>query len=121
MEINLLLFVLLCGTIILTIWFFLKFFVARVHGFSMHPNFKNGEFLIVKRKFTLKLNNVYVFKDPEGDICIKRLTNIIVGAFGEVQCYFTGDNAEDSIDSRDYGLVRSSSVIGEVVKNIWRN
>ena len=89
-----------------------------VEGNSMIPTFNKGDILITKRLFnkTLQVSEVYVFKGKkytDKQYVIKRLTVLDERGY----CYFTGDNPDESFDSRHYGYVNPKEVIAKV---IWK-
>ena len=93
-----------------------KYAIGIVRGNSMLPTYKPFEPVIVKRKYVLKSGNVYAVK-VENNLVIKRVTGIIPSLNGKSsKIFIQGDNLDDSRDSRDYGYLPSSTIIGEVVK-----
>jgi signal peptidase I len=94
-----------------------------VEGWSMYPAFSHRDYFIVKkRNFGLDIGEVYLIKYEDRYI-IKRLAQIYVSPVnGELNLYFLGDNVEDSIDSRMFGMLKPECVKGKVTKlSIWRN
>lgn len=87
-------------------------------GISMYPTIKDGELLIgkaIKCKDEIVENNIYVFKNPNGNVNVKRLYKARFN--NEKKCrvlYFLGDNREHSVDSREYGEVPEKNVIMKV-------
>jgi signal peptidase I len=108
-------FILVCGIFYITNKYYA---VGRVRGFSMFPTFSDGEIIIIERIFELKKGEVYVFKSPnEEKFLIKRLNEIIISPCNaEIFLYFLGDNVEDSIDSRVFGMIKPENVVGKVRK-----
>lgn len=104
--------VIICFAIffLMTVLLYICFPIVRVCGSSMYPTLKDGEIYIgrrVFRKSKCRTNEIYVFKPPyesrEEKFVIKRLISVEEG-----KCYFfTGDNANESYDSRSYGYVNS--------------
>jgi len=94
-----------------------KYSINQVEGSSMYPTFYSGQWILVKKSATLTVDNVYVFDSPLGIPCLKRLHYIAVSPTdGKLSLFFVGDNLEDSIDSRSFGFIDPSKVIGQVVK-----
>lgn len=97
-----------------------------VEGNSMQPALKHGSVLFVNRiaygfrfpwmkDYLLswkkpRENDIIVFVTPMGHVAVKRCGGIIDGT------YFValGDNEHDSLDSRVYGPVPISSILGKV-------
>ena len=87
----------------------------KIHGHSMEPTIKNGASVLVS-------SIPYIFSKPQiGDIVafkkekkvlIKRIVKI------DVEKYIvSGDNKDDSMDSREFGWILRRDVIGKV---IWK-
>jgi nickel-type superoxide dismutase maturation protease len=84
----------------------------KVIGHSMEPTIKNGETVLVTSLF-------YWFKNPEiddivafreaGKVLIKRVTDVSK----EKYC-LAGDNRQDSLDSRKFGLISKQKILGKV-------
>jgi nickel-type superoxide dismutase maturation protease len=84
----------------------------KIVGHSMEPLIKNGEIVLVSNIF-------YLFKNPQiGDIVafreiektlIKRVTQVKGKKY-----FLEGDNMEDSLDSRKFGLISKKNIIGKV-------
>lgn len=95
-----------------------RYSVKMICGDSMLPTFKDGEIVILKKKdYSFYPGNVYAFYDPDGTPCIKRLYKLSSNkANGDIYLFFIGDNLDKSCDSRDFGFIHPSKVIGEVIK-----
>ena len=87
----------------------------QIFGESMRPTLKAGDTVLVnKTAYWLSLpkrNDIIAFRDPrDGKILIKRIINI------EEKGYFVqGDNKNSSTDSRVFGMIRRSEIIGKVI------
>jgi signal peptidase I len=110
-----------------TILFLLNFRVIKIQGNSMYPTLKNNTFAIAD-KYLHKL-----FAIQKGDILLLKIDNKevvkkIVGFPGETiiidsntielskdEIYIIGENLSESIDSREYGPVKLSNILGKVV------
>ena len=91
----------------------------------MLPTYKDGDVLLTTRLFNrnkLKIGQVYVYKrvnedDGQEHLVVKRLTDVIsyplLGL--ENQCYFEGDNPEESYDSRQYGFINAEQIVSKVI------
>ena len=104
---------------------FYAFPLAKVNGRSMLPTYKDGDVLLTTRLFNrnkLKIGQVYVYKrvnedDGQEHLVVKRLTDVVsyplLGL--ENQCYFEGDNPEESYDSRQYGFINAEQIVSRVI------
>ncbi len=98
--------------------FFTRFsplFIFHIQGSSMLPFFKSGETVLVMRFvssfFTPKLQDVVIAKDPrDGKFLLKRVTAIEKDTF-----FLVGDNKSVSTDSREFGMIDRSGLIGKVI------
>lgn len=84
----------------------------------MLPTLKPGDHVLVNRmSYIFKLprkDDIVAVKDPrDGKILIKRITKIKGSKY-----FVTGDNKEESTDSRKFGMLDMSDIIGKV---IYRN
>jgi signal peptidase I len=111
-------------TIIIKI-FILDFMIAE--GNSMFPAIKPGTILPVCKAFYgirlpgsqiyllqwdgPKEGDVVVFYTPLGELVVKRCGEILPGN----AYYFIGDNISQSYDSRNYGPIPKSQIIGKVI------
>ena len=86
---------------------------VAVEGRSMEPTLAPGDRLIVVRARTLHAGDVVAVRDPRdpAHILVKR-----IGAVLEDEVVVRGDNPEASTDSRTFGPVPSSAVVGRVVR-----
>lgn len=75
----------------------------------MHPSLKDGQIVIVKRKIKkLRIGDIVMITN-NGHELIKRIADI---SSGEV--YVLGDNIMSSTDSRNFGWIKLSDVVGVV-------
>ena len=70
-----------------------------VHRFSGYKDFRVGDVIL------------FHAKDGENNVLVKRIDRIIYNE-GETYYYVLGDNFNNSTDSRHFGLIPESSVIG---------
>lgn len=93
-----------------------EYFETEVCGISMCPTLQNGDILTV----TNLRNDKHSFDEVEvGDIVVIRLhlfENIIkrVNEIDGDKVYVLGDNPEHSEDSRSFGYIDASKVIGYI-------
>lgn len=97
--------------------------IVEVVGESMHPTYKNGEFILsfsFFRKKKIKIGDVLVFKAPyemgEVRILIKRVMGVRYEGEKLTALYLVGDNRDHSFDSRNYGYVDIDLVISKVIR-----
>lgn len=120
-----------------------NFKVIKVSGDSMNPTLSDGQIVILKKHCdSYKMNDIVVFSCRD-ELCVKRiiglpsenvyLTNgevyvndVLIKPYyygGESTLYeldqddyfVVGDNFNNSVDSRDYGPINSSDIIGKVI------
>ena len=86
------------------------FTMARVEGRSMLPTYRHGQYVIVLRFAEIDDGDIVVFKLPtEEHYFVKRVDHMVGNEY-----YVLGDNADNSKDSRHYGLVSKEYIIGRV-------
>lgn len=109
-----LLFIVILGILSMAILFFNYYAIGEVVGISMEPYLNNGQYFLVRKKdFTLEVGSVYMFKLEDEEVpFIKRLVEI---RKEDEFLYFLGDNPDHSYDSRNFGFVDPSTVLGEVI------
>lgn len=120
------------------------FKIVQVEGNSMYPTIKSGTILLVQRQniFTKKFqkNDIIVFnhngtqyikriiavsndKVSSENACLK-IGDVVYEKYsytGDVyeldknEVFVVGDNAEESIDSRDFGVISKDEIIGECI------
>ena len=101
------------GSIVFLTALFYVFPFIRVVGDSMFPTYIDGQLLPsmrVARFVPLYDGRVYVFRSPDGKTVIKRLAY-----HDKRKCYFLGDNATVSYDSRAYGYVDRRNIVAVVL------
>lgn len=101
------------GSIFFLTALFYVFPFIRVVGDSMFPTYRDGQLLPsmrVTRFVSLCDGRVYVFRSPDGKTVIKRLAY-----HDKRKCYFLGDNATISHDSRAYGYVDRRNIVAVVL------
>ena len=85
--------------------------VFRVVDRSMEPTLHSGDYVLANGWFgRLSQGDIVVLRHPARDILmIKRVSKLLDG-----RCYVVGDNAGLSQDSRSFGAVDMSMVVGKV-------
>ena len=87
----------------------------RVEGVSMVPVLAPGDRILVLRKRQLAVGDIIAFKDGDDEaIMVKRVTGI-----DWTSVRVEGDNSGASRDSRHFGPVPRSAVIGRVLWCYW--
>lgn len=94
---------------------FSPLFVFRVHGNSMSPVYRNGESVLALRFIYLFKNpqkrEVVIARDPrDGKLLIKRIIQVKQG-----KIFLSGDNQAASTDSREFGMIDRSALVGKVI------
>ena len=86
-------------------------FRVRIVGPSMEPTLVNGQ-VAWARAGGLRPGRIAVFPEPgrAGLLVVKRLVRMEQGAW-----WVAGDNVDASTDSRHYGPVEASSILGTVL------
>ena len=84
-----------------------------VEGMSMEPTLAPGDRLLVVAARRLHAHDVVAVRDPRdpGRVLVKR-----IGAVLEDEIVVRGDNPAASTDSRSFGPVPTTAVIGRVVR-----
>jgi len=83
--------------------------LRKVRGNSMKPSFRDGQVVLMTTNRSFKIDDV-VIAYVQGREVLKRVKGIRVGSI-----YLTGDNEPESTDSRQYGWIKDTSVIGVVL------
>lgn len=84
-------------------------FIGRVTGDSMLPSLISGRIIFATSFLKPKIGKVVVIKHDNLEK-IKRIKSM-----DEDYIYIVGDNPSKSTDSRSFGKIKSSSVIGRVI------
>lgn len=87
----------------------------KVSGHSMSPTLKEDSEVFVNRcAFVFRnpqKNTIIALKDPrDGKVLLKRITKVEKGKY-----FVEGDNKKHSTDSRDFGMIEKSDIIGKVL------
>ncbi|MBI4039753.1 S26 family signal peptidase [Candidatus Daviesbacteria bacterium] len=81
----------------------------KVSGSSMLPEFKSGDLVVILRSKKLNTTDVVV-AEVKGKKILKRITKKVNNHF-----WLEGDHGGASTDSRSFGWVSKSQIIGKVV------
>ena len=100
--------------------------VVRVTGNSMMPALVNRSIVLVLSPYRhYREGEIVVFQTPgqESSISVKRIAKIIrddrPGKSGSFWLELLGDNRSESLDSRIWGPVQNSALIGRVILSLW--
>lgn len=90
-------------------------YTYRIFGDSMLPTLQAGESIIVNRVsywfHQPKKGDIIALRDPrDGKVLIKRITKIDGAGY-----FVHGDNKTASTDSRVFGMIERSDIIGKVI------
>lgn len=121
----------------IALFMFFNFKTVMVTGYSMEPTYRNRDRVLVSRAYWLiggiKRNDVIVFRSPTGEEVIKRVYGLPGDkidflnvpetwslADGEYivpsgTFYVIGDNRQNSEDSRKFGPIKQTEVLGKVI------
>jgi nickel-type superoxide dismutase maturation protease len=84
----------------------------RVEGDSMLPTLKNGEEVLVRKLDFYKIGDIVVANHPfRITPIIKRITEFSTGG----KLFLSGDNPDESTDSRTFGEIAEKDVLGKVI------
>jgi len=87
--------------------------IVVVNGPSMAPALRDGDRVLVRRTRAARRGDIVLVAMPTGWI-IKRV------ALPGRRLFLLGDNAAESIDSRDFGYVPAERLYGVVVRKLRR-
>ncbi len=85
------------------------FVIRRVQGASMHPALPHGKMVLAWRAKKPRVGDVVIVRHHRVEV-LKRIHEIK----GELM-YLLGDNPDESTDSRQYGWLPLSAVVGVVL------
>ncbi len=92
--------------------------LLKVSGDSLFPEYKEGDFVFISKVplffFPLKPGDIVVFRQPVFGVMIKMIEKLIPD---EDRIYVIGTN-ENSVDSRRFGAIRKSDLLGKVIWHI---
>ncbi len=91
---------------------------VAVDGDSMLPTLRSGDWLIVRWDAAVAVGDLVVVRRPDRPelLLVKRVARITVHGY-----WVEGDNPSASDDSRLFGAVRATDVLGRVVARYWPN
>jgi nickel-type superoxide dismutase maturation protease len=84
----------------------------KIIGHSMEPQIRNNETVLVSSFFYWfekpQIGDIVAFR-ADREIFVKRVTKIKNNEY-----FLEGDNKQDSLDSRKFGLISKEKIIGKV-------
>jgi nickel-type superoxide dismutase maturation protease len=84
----------------------------RIEGNSMLPTLKDGDEVLSEPPLNLRIGDIVIAKHPfRITPIIKRITNISV----DNKFFLSGDNPDESTDSRSFGEINKKDIFGKVV------
>ena len=83
--------------------------IRRVQGQSMSPNLKPGQIVVGWNHGEPRVGEIIIFQH-DGLEKVKRIDQIENGKF-----FVLGDNLTESTDSRQFGLIDHSQILGRIV------
>lgn len=88
----------------------------RVEGDSMLPSLRSGDRVLIDPKASVKPGDVVLARHPYKSSVriLKRLTSIE----SDGRFCLSGDNPDDSADSRTFGSISDSDVLGKVIARL---
>ena len=91
------------------------FSTVRIVGPSMEPALRNGEVYLFRQGARVRAGDVVIIRHPQRPelLTVKRIVRPEASGW-----WVEGDNPAASTDSRDFGAVPDSSVIGRVVMRL---
>jgi signal peptidase I len=92
--------------------------LAVVDGLSMAPTLHDGDRVLVRRTRKVRRRDIVLIAMPAGWI-LKRVAGLPGDAGVPPDAYYVlGDNADASIDSREFGCVPAAWIYGVVVRRL---
>lgn len=85
----------------------------RVEGNSMAPTLNDGDVVLVKHSRRVKIGDVVLAQHPykQSVKVLKRISEVD----DKGRYILTGDNPEESTDSRTFGSISAADVLGKVI------
>ena len=103
------------------LWLRWRFSRHEVCGESMQPALREGDWIIVDRKAYARAlprrGDIVLARDPREPSrqLVKRIDHVDLHG----NAWLLGDNAEASTDSRTFGAVPRSEIVGRVIRRYW--
>ncbi len=83
--------------------------IRKISGKSMLPYLKPGDIAIFRKRSLYNLGDVVLISHNNLDK-VKRITN-----FNKDKYFVVGDNLQSSTDSRTFGPINKSDIIGKII------
>lgn len=87
--------------------------ILRIHGHSMSPVIKENQKVIAS-------SLPYIFRKPRiKDIVVFKINNKVfikrIDSIEKNKYFVTGDNKNDSIDSRSFGVIERKNILAKLI------
>jgi phage repressor protein C with HTH and peptisase S24 domain len=96
------------------------FKILKVLGDSLTPEYREGDFVVIIKipffLYSLKVDDIVAFRHPDYGVLIKKIATISPGG-DEI---FVVGTHERSVDSRHFGTLRRSDLMGKVIWHIHK-
>jgi nickel-type superoxide dismutase maturation protease len=85
----------------------------RITGHSMEPTIKSKQMVLASGLFYLfkkpRIGDIVAFREKD-KVFIKRIQRVVRDKY-----FLTGDNREDSLDSRKFGFISQEQILGKII------
>ena len=93
-----------------------RVFGIRVEGDSMSPLLNSGDLVLVDPRAPIKPGDIVLARHPFRSSV--RILKRLISVEADGRLYLTGDNPNESSDSRSFGTVSSADLLGKVIARL---